>query len=133
MVGLPRTGPAGRARKAGALPYAHRQAAERGRIMATARIEGMLRITPMLAEHADQVLAIYQAGIDEGDATFETAAPSWETFDAEKLPGHRLVAVDDASGRVLGWVAVARASARPAYAGVVEHSVYVHSGARGQG
>jgi L-amino acid N-acyltransferase YncA len=92
----------------------------------------------MLPEHADQVLAIYQAGIDEGDATFDTAAPSWETFDAEKLPEHRLVAIEDtglgdAGGRVLGWVAVARVSRRPAYAGVVEHSVYVHPAARGRG
>ena len=101
--------------------------------MATARIDGPLRIAPMLSEYAGQVLAIYQAGIDEGDATFETAAPTWETFDAEKLPEHRLVALDDTGGRVLGWVAVARASNRPGYAGVVEHSVYVHPGARGQG
>jgi L-amino acid N-acyltransferase YncA len=90
------------------------------------------RIAPMLAEHADQVLAIFQAGIDEGDATFETAAPAWQTFDAEKLPAHRLVALDGTSGRVLGWVAVARASS-PAYAGVVEHSVYLHRDTRRQG
>jgi L-amino acid N-acyltransferase YncA len=91
-----------------------------------------VRITPMLPEHAGQVLAIYQAGIDEGDASFDTAAPSWETFDAEKLPEHRLVALD-AGGRVLGWVAVARVSGRPAYAGVAEHSVYVHPAARRRG
>ena len=30
--------------------------------MATARTEGSLRIASMLPEHADQVLAIYQAG-----------------------------------------------------------------------
>ena len=101
--------------------------------MATPCIEGPLRIAPMLPEHAGQVLAIYQAGIDEGDATFETAAPTWETFDAEKLPEHRLVALDDTGRRVLGWVAVARASNWRAYAGVVEHSVYVHPAARGQG
>jgi L-amino acid N-acyltransferase YncA len=87
----------------------------------------------MLPEHAGQVLAIYQAGIDEGDATFETAIPPWETFDAEKLPEHRMVATDDTGGRILGWVAVARVSSRSAYAGVVEHSVYVHPAARGQG
>jgi phosphinothricin acetyltransferase len=101
--------------------------------MATGRTEGSLRIVPMLPEHADEVLAIYQAGIDEGNASFETAAPTWETFDAEKLPGHRLVALDDSDGRVLGWVAVAGVSKRPAYAGVVEHSVYVHPAARGRG
>jgi L-amino acid N-acyltransferase YncA len=36
---------------------------------------GPARVEPMTAEHAAQVLAIYQAGIDEGDATFETRAP----------------------------------------------------------
>ena len=34
---------------------------------------------------------------------------------------------------VLGWVAVSAVSGRCVYAGVVEHSVYVHPGARGQG
>jgi L-amino acid N-acyltransferase YncA len=91
-----------------------------------------LAVVPMRADHADQVLAIYQAGIDEGDATFETVAPAWSQFDAARLPGHRFVAVD-ASGQVLGWVAVSPVSDRCVYAGVVEHSVYVDSGARGQG
>ena len=89
-------------------------------------------IVPLTAGHAEQVLAIYQAGIDEGDATFETAAPTWEAFDASKLPEHRFVATDD-GGTVLGWIAATRVSPRPAYAGVVEHSVYVHPGARGRG
>ncbi|MET9774592.1 N-acetyltransferase family protein [Streptomyces sp. NPDC006367] len=89
-------------------------------------------VVPLAAEHAEQVLAIYQAGIDEGNATFETSPPSWEAFDAAKLPGHRFAAVDE-RGRVLGWVAVSRVSDRCAYAGVVEHSVYVHPAARGRG
>ncbi|WP_405009817.1 GNAT family N-acetyltransferase [Kitasatospora sp. NBC_01539] len=86
----------------------------------------------MTADHAGQVLAIYQAGIDEGDATFETAAPAWNAFDAARLPDHRLVALG-AGGEVLGWAAVSQVSARRAYAGVVEHSVYVHPAARGRG
>lgn len=89
-------------------------------------------IAPMTPEHAAQVLAIYRAGIDEGNATFETTAPTWESFDAARLPGHRYVALDEA-GRVLGWVAASRVSDRCAYAGVVEHSVYVHPDARGRG
>jgi phosphinothricin acetyltransferase len=91
-----------------------------------------VRVTAMLPEHAEQVLAIYQLGIDSGDATFETTAPIWEAFDASRLPEHRLVAVDD-DGRVLGWAAVVPVSDRCAYAGVVEHSVYVHPDAQGQG
>ncbi len=82
-------------------------------------------IVPLEPEHAGQVLAIYQAGIDEGNATFETVAPAWEAFDAAKLPEHRFAALD-ADGTVLGWVAASRVSDRCAYAGVVEHSVYVH-------
>lgn len=90
-------------------------------------------IAPLTPAHADEVLAIYQAGIDEGNATFETAAPAWEAFDAAKLAEHRFVALDPADGRVLGWVAAGKVSDRCAYAGVVEHSVYVHPDARGRG
>ncbi|WP_097274939.1 GNAT family N-acetyltransferase [Streptomyces sp. TLI_55] len=86
----------------------------------------------MLPEHADQVLAIYQAGIDGGDATFEETAPTWDVFDATRLAEHRLAALDG-DGRVLGWAAVVPVSDRCAYAGVVEHSVYVDPGARGRG
>ncbi|WP_225802125.1 GNAT family N-acetyltransferase [Streptomyces sp. NK15101] len=89
-------------------------------------------VVPLTAAHADEVIAIYQAGIDEGNATFETTAPTWAEFDASKLPEHRFAAVDEA-GRVLGWVAAVKVSDRCAYAGVVEHSVYVHPDARGRG
>jgi L-amino acid N-acyltransferase YncA len=93
---------------------------------------GLARIEPMTAAHAEQVLAIYQAGMDEGDATFETQAPGWAEFSAARLADHRLVALDG-GGVVVGWVAVSATSSRLAYAGVVEHSVYVHPDARGRG
>ncbi len=89
-------------------------------------------IRPMTAADATAVLAIYQAGMDAGNASFEDTAPTWEAFDAGKLPGHRLVAVDP-DGTVLGWVAISRVSARQVYAGVVEHSVYVDPAAQGRG
>ncbi|MFJ3582804.1 GNAT family N-acetyltransferase [Streptomyces sp. NPDC090127] len=89
-------------------------------------------VVPLTAAHAEEVVAIYRAGIDEGNATFETAAPTWEQFDAAKLPEHRFAALDE-TGRVLGWVAATRVSDRCAYDGVVEHSVYIHPDARGQG
>lgn len=90
-----------------------------------------VRIEELLPEHAEQVLGIYQAGIDEGNATFETKAPDWAAFDKAKLPDHRFVAIDD--GRVVGWIAASAVSDRCAYAGVVEHSVYVHPDGRGRG
>jgi L-amino acid N-acyltransferase YncA len=90
-------------------------------------------IRPMRAADAGQVLAIYQAGLDAGDASFETQAPSWEEFDAAKLPAHRLVAVAEGTGELLGWAAVCPVSGRCVYAGVVEHSVYVAAAARRRG
>lgn len=91
-----------------------------------------MRIRMMTAADEAAVLAIYRSGIDEGNATFETRAPTWREFDAARLPDHRYVASDD-DGRTLGWVAVSGVSTRPVYAGVVEHSVYVAPDARGRG
>ncbi|MFD7079030.1 GNAT family N-acetyltransferase [Streptomyces sp. NPDC059918] len=91
-----------------------------------------LTITALTAAHAAEVLAIYQAGIDEGNATFETTAPTWQAFDAAKLPDHRFAAIDS-DGKLLGWIAATKVSDRCAYAGVVEHSVYVHPAGRGRG
>jgi L-amino acid N-acyltransferase YncA len=89
-------------------------------------------IRPMGPADACQVLAVYQAGLDTGQASFETTAPDWEAFDAAKLPGHRFTAAG-ADGRVLGWVAASPVSARRVYAGVIEHSVYVRPGHHGRG
>jgi L-amino acid N-acyltransferase YncA len=90
-------------------------------------------IRAMQPADAGRVLAIYQAGLGAGDASFETEAPSWAAFDTSKLPDHRHVAVADDKGGLLGWAAAAAVSDRCAYAGVVEHSVYVDPAARGRG
>ena len=74
---------------------------------------------------------IYAEGIATGDATFETEPPSWDEFDANHLPGHRLVAVE--GDEVVGWAALSPTSQRACYAGVVEHSVYVTGRSRGRG
>lgn len=89
-------------------------------------------VRPMSPHDAGDILRIYQAGLDTGLASFETAAPAWEAFDAGRLPEHRHVATG-ADGAILGWVAVTPVSARPVYRGVVEHSVYVDPAARGGG
>ncbi|MEV7010234.1 N-acetyltransferase family protein [Streptosporangium sp. NPDC051022] len=92
-----------------------------------------LEIRPMRHSDADQVLAIYQAGLDDGQAGFETTAPSWEGFAAGKLAHPRYVAVDTATGQVVGRVAASPVSVRSVYAGVVEHSVYAHPGRQARG
>jgi L-amino acid N-acyltransferase YncA len=77
------------------------------------------------------VRAIYEQGIAAGDATFETAVPDWQSWDAAHVADHRLVARQ--GDEVLGWAAVVPVSERCVYGGVVEHSVYVAASARGRG
>jgi L-amino acid N-acyltransferase YncA len=77
------------------------------------------------------VADIYWDGMRSGLATFETEVPSWEAWDANHLPDHRLVA--ELLGEVVGWAALSPASSRRCYAGVAENSVYVAAGARGLG
>ena len=91
-----------------------------------------MKVIPMTAEHWPAVERIYAAGIATGHATFESAPPTWEAFDAARLPAHRLVAVDE-DGSVRGWAAAVPVSDRCAYAGVIEHSVYVDPAAQGRG
>jgi phosphinothricin acetyltransferase len=85
----------------------------------------------LLPEHWPAVAEIYRQGIETGDATFETEVPIWKAWDAAHLGSHRFVAL--AGGDVVGWVAASAVSGRCAYAGVVEHSVYVAASARRQG
>lgn len=89
-------------------------------------------IRPLTPADWPAVEGIYREGIATGHATFEAEPPSWEAFDAGKLPGLRLVATD-ADGAVEGWAAASPVSARPVYRGVVEHSVYIAAAARGRG
>ncbi|MFF4875328.1 MULTISPECIES: N-acetyltransferase family protein [unclassified Micromonospora] len=90
-----------------------------------------ITVRPLRDDDAERVLAIYQAGLDAGNASFETIAPTWAAFDAAKLPEHRFVAID--GNTVVGWIAVVPTSGRTVYAGVVEHSVYVDPVAQGRG
>ncbi|MCZ2403832.1 N-acetyltransferase [Paenarthrobacter sp. Z7-10] len=86
----------------------------------------------LVEAHWPEVERIYRQGIITGNATFETSPPTWHQFNASRLPGHRLAAID-AAGQVVGWAAVTRVSTRTVYAGVVEHSIYVDEGSRGHG
>ncbi len=91
----------------------------------------MLEIRRLVAADWPAVHEIYEQGIATRAATFETEPPTWEQFDAGRLPDHRLVAVED--GSVVGWAAVSPTSSRECYEGVVEHSVYVAEKTRGRG
>lgn len=88
-------------------------------------------IRPMTPADAEAVLAIYQQGIDTGEATFQAQAPDWEEWDAGHHPHSRLVFLN--SEGIAGWAALAPVSSRPVYAGVADISIYVATEAAGQG
>ncbi len=90
-----------------------------------------IAIRPLVREDWGSVARIYADGLATGVASFETAVPAWEDWDAGHLEAVRLVAELD--GAVAGWLAAAPVSRRDCYRGVVEHSVYVDGAMQGRG
>ena len=88
-------------------------------------------IRPMAPPDWPAVRAVYLQGIATGNATFETEAPQWESWDAAHSAVCRLIAEN--ADAVLGFAALSPVSARGVYAGVAEVSVYVSALARGAG
>jgi phosphinothricin acetyltransferase len=78
------------------------------------------------------VKTIYEEGIATRNATFETKAPEWESWDASHRPDARFVAEDE-TGKLCGWAALTPVSGRCVYAGVAEVSVYISESSRGMG
>lgn len=89
-----------------------------------------VRIEPMTPADWPEVCAIYEEGIATMLGTFETKVPSWDEWNAARVPHSRLVARD---GSVLGWAALSPVSKRECYAGVAEVGIYVTASARGRG
>jgi hypothetical protein len=68
----------------------------------------------MTAHHARDVLAVYQAGLDTGNANVETVAPFWQQWDADHPAAHRFVATDQ-HAQLLGWIAACPVSTHCLY------------------
>lgn len=90
-----------------------------------------MQIETMQPKHWPAVKKIYEEGIATGNATFQTAAPDWDEWDAGHVKEARLVAIEN--NEVQGWAALTPVSGRCVYAGVGEVSVYVAAAARGKG
>jgi L-amino acid N-acyltransferase YncA len=78
------------------------------------------------------VAEIYNAGIAERVATFETRPRRPEELEAWLTDGQPFL-VAERDGRVVGWARAGAYSDRCVYGGVGEHAVYVHPDARGAG
>jgi phosphinothricin acetyltransferase len=86
-------------------------------------------------EDAEAIARIYNQGIEDRIATFETELRT--TADIERLLDDRLgrypaiVVVRDSE--VVAWASAGSYRARPCYDPIAEHSVYVERGNRGSG
>jgi phosphinothricin acetyltransferase len=90
-----------------------------------------IKTRKMEASDWEAVSKIYLEGIATGFATFETSAPSYETWDSAHMNACRIVAVEN--DKILGWAALSPVSSRCVYGGVAEVSVYVGKDSRGKG
>ncbi|HVS29151.1 MAG TPA: arsinothricin resistance N-acetyltransferase ArsN1 family A [Solirubrobacteraceae bacterium] len=97
-------------------------------------VTGLIAVRPAGAADAPAIARIYNQGIEDGQATFETAlrepddVTSW-IADVERRP----LVVAERDGDVVGWARVGRYSYRRFYEGVGEYAVYVERGERGAG
>jgi L-amino acid N-acyltransferase YncA len=89
-------------------------------------------IRPARAGDARRLAAIYNEGIADRVATFETRERTADET-AAWLGGRLPVLVAERAGEVVGFARVSPYSEREAYAGVGEHAVYVARAARGSG
>ena len=86
-------------------------------------------------EDAAVIAAIYNEGIADRIATFETEPRSTEQIatQLQQKGAHYPTVVAEQGGHVIAWAGASAYRSRPAYAGVAEHSVYVARSARGKG
>jgi len=93
------------------------------------------RVREATAEDAAAIAHIYNQGIEERIATFETEPRTVADVRSQLAQrGERYpTIVVERDGRVVAWAAVGAYRTRPCYAGVAEHSVYVDRAARGTG
>jgi len=91
------------------------------------------RIRPAVARDAEAIAAIYNEGIEDRLATFETRPRGAAEIEAWLEDRGPLLVAEAPDGTLLGFARVSPYSDRPAYATVGEHAVYVARSARGHG
>jgi L-amino acid N-acyltransferase YncA len=94
-----------------------------------------LVVRPARLEDAAAIAEIYNQGIVERIATFETELRSVEQMTQWLLEkqGRYPVVVAERDGRVVAWAGVGSYRPRACYDGVAEFSIYAHRAARGTG
>jgi L-amino acid N-acyltransferase YncA len=90
-------------------------------------------VRPAKSEDAPAITEIYNEGILDRVATFETRERTPQEISARILDPRYPILVADREGAVVGWIAASKYRERACYAGIFEFSVYVRRSARGTG
>jgi phosphinothricin acetyltransferase len=93
---------------------------------------GDIRIRPAAPRDAAAVTRIYNEGIEDRIATFETRPRTPSELEARIAGGEPMI-VAERGGAVVGFASWSPYSDREVYAGVGVYTVYVARGARGAG
>jgi L-amino acid N-acyltransferase YncA len=106
-----------------------------GRTIPLVAARGDLGVRLAARSDAGAIARIYNQGIEERIATFETEPRTPAQIAAQLTDkGERYpTVVVERNGVVVAWASAGPYRSRPAYAGVAEHSVYVDRDARGAG
>lgn len=91
-----------------------------------------LEIRKMKPEDGSRIIEIFQQGINGGNATFDSTAPTWEVWDMNHFSNCRFV-IEDENEHILGWCALKPISNRDCYSGVAEVSIYIADEIQGKG
>jgi phosphinothricin acetyltransferase len=92
-----------------------------------------LTARPARREDAAAITEIYNQGIEDRIATFETEPRRVDQIEAWFDIAVAICSVEDASGEVVGYAVAHPYSARECYRGIAEFSVYVRRDRRGRG
>ena len=92
-----------------------------------------MRARPATPGDAEAIAAIYNEGIEDGIATFETrlrTADDIKQWFGDRFP---IVAVENAAGELVAFASTSEYRPRECYTGIAEFSVYAARPARGHG
>jgi L-amino acid N-acyltransferase YncA len=94
----------------------------------------VLSVRPARTTDAGAVAAIFEQGIEDRVATFETRAIATEEWERRLASARELVLVAEDDGRVVAWASAGPyADRHEYYAGVAEATMYVERGWRRRG
>jgi phosphinothricin acetyltransferase len=91
----------------------------------------MVKFKPMTKDDWPRVKEIYEMGMEDATATFETEVPSYEDWDAAHIKSCRIIAI--VKTETAGWAVLSPVSKRRVYSGAAEVSIYLDKKFRGAG